>query len=292
MNTKKILLVLFFFMVSNHVLVFSQAKKMRTYMYLTYEKNSEGIKSLKVKLKYKENKKFRNLEKAQVHFFHGEDLQIELGGVESNHLGEIVLKLEKELVADSLGNYCFSAKYKGNEKHKKAKKELCIKDAEVEMSFNQKPEGRDIKIKAYELSDGNEVAINNEDVEISVPTLFGNLVLGTAKIDNGECVIEFPSDLPGDENGLLLITAKLVDSEIYGEVYKTETVPWGVKSSEINGGNATEKGKLWTYNAPIWMVVTLTVLLLGVWSHFGYVIYQMIKINKEGKEVEQPEDAT
>lgn len=280
---KKLILVLIVLVIGNQVLVFSQAKKKRTFMYLTYVKSSDGIKNLKVKLKYKENKKFRDLENAQVFFFHGEDSQNELGTVVSNHLGEAVLKLEEEIEADSLGNYCFSAKFKGNENHKKATKELCVKDAEITMSFNQKPESRDIEIKAYEVSGDQKIAISNENVVISVPTLFGNLVLGKASVQEGECVIQFPSDLPGDEDGMLLITAKIAESEIYGEVNKTEKVPWGIKSTEFNEGVGSEKGKLWTYNAPIWMVVTLAVLLLGVWSHFGYVVFKMFKINKEGK---------
>lgn len=289
-NIKKVIFLLCVFVFCTQINLFSQEKKKRTFMYLTYEKNNEGVKRLKVKLKYKENKKFFNLENAGVKFFYGEEFMEELGEIISNEEGEAVFEIKDELEPDSVGVFCFGAKYSGNEKHKKAKKEVCVKDAEIELVFNQKSESRIIHIKAHELINEGKNAINNEKIVISVPTLFGDLELGNSNIVNGSCSIEFPSDLPGDKDGFLLITAKIIDSEFYGNVYRSERVPWGMKTSYDNVNYSSEKGKLWTYNAPIWMVVTLTVLLLGVWSHFGYVIFQMYKINKEGKEIIKAEE--
>ena len=74
------------------------------------------------------------------------------------------------------------------------------------------------------------------------------------------------------------------DSEDFGDVEVREIIPWGAPKKQTEIEEADGKGKLWTYNAPFWMVITLIILMTGVWSHFGYVIYNLYKINKEGSK--------
>ena len=263
----------------------AQNELKRTYLKVYYTKNSDGSKSLKANITYRENRKFVAVQNETISFYSGVDLDKLIKKVKLNSNGEAVIIVPEELQADSLGFFYFAAMFKETETFKKSNKEISIKDSRLELSFNQKSEGRSITIKAFEIRDEEEdLPLSEEDVYIFVPTLFGNMQIGRSSLEDGSCVIEFPSDLPGDSVGNLEIIAKIIDSEVYGDVVKTEKIPWGIPKPIIQIEETNEKGKLWTYNAPLWMVITLSILLIGVWSHFGYVIYKMYKINKEGSE--------
>jgi hypothetical protein len=263
----------------------AQNELKRTYLKLYYTKNSDGLKSLTANISYKENRKFVPVKNETISFYSGVDLDELIKKVEINSNGEAVVVVPEELQADSLGFFYFAAKFKGTETYKRSNKEISIKDSRLELTFNQKSEGRTITVKAFEIRDEKEdLPLSEEDVYISIPTLFGDMQIGRASLEDGSCQIEFPSDLPGDSVGNLKIIVKIKDSEVYGDVVKTEKIPWGKPKSINQIEETNEKGKLWTYNAPLWMVITLSILLIGVWSHFGYVIYKMYKINKEGSE--------
>jgi len=260
----------------------SQEELKRTYLKLSYIKKSDGNKYLRASISYKENKKFVPYKDAELNFYLGEDFDELIENVKTNFKGEAQLIIPENIEADSTGVFYFSAKFKGDEKLKRASKSLSVKDAILELSFNQKSEGRIIDVNAYELLYEEKVSISDEEIIIAVPTLFGNMTLGKASLEDGFCQIEFPDDLPGDSLGNLEIIAMIIDSEDYGDVEKKEMIPWGLPKKLTEIEQSGSKGKLWTYNAPIWMVVTLVILLTGVWSHFGYVIYKMYRINKEG----------
>lgn len=263
----------------------AQDELKRTYLKLYYTKNSDGSKSLTANISYKENRKFVAVQNETISFYSGVDLDKLIKKVKTNSNGEVVIVVPEELQADSLGFFYFAAKFKETETFKRSNKEISIKDSRLELSFNQKSAGRTITVKAFEIRDEEEdLPLSEEDVYIFVPTLFGDMQIGRSSLEDGVCQIEFPSDLPGDSVGDLEIIAKIIDSEVYGEVVKTENIPWGKPKPIYQIEETSEKGKLWTYNAPLWMVITLSILLIGVWSHFGFVIYKMYKINKEGSE--------
>jgi len=263
----------------------AQVELKRTYLKLYYTKNSDGSKSLTANISYKENRKFVAVKSDTISFYSGADLDELIKKVEINSNGEAIILVPKELQADSLGFFYFAAKFKGTETFKRSNKEISIKYSRLELSFNQRSEGRSITVKAFEIRDEEEdLPLSEEDVYIFIPTLFGDMQIGSSSLEDGSCQIEFPSDLPGDSVGNLEIIVKIIDSEVYGDVVKTEKIPWGKPKPIYQIEETNEKGKLWTYNAPLWMVITLSILLIGVWSHFGYVIYKMYKINKEGSE--------
>lgn len=279
------LTILSLIFISVNIKVNAQDELKRTYLKLYYTKNSDGSKSLTANISYKENRKFVAVKNEKISFYSGVDLDELIKTVKINSNGEAVVVVPEEFQADSLGFFYFAAKFKGTEIYKRSNKDLSIKDSRLELTFNQKSEGRTITVKAFEIKDEEEdLPLSEEDVYIFIPTLFGDMQIGKGSLEDGSCQIEFPSDLPGDSVGNLEIIVKIIDSDVYGDVVKTEKIPWGKPKSINQIEETNEKGKLWTYNAPLWMVITLSILLIGVWSHFGYVIYKMYKINMEGSE--------
>jgi hypothetical protein len=100
--------------------------------------------------------------------------------------------------------------------------------------------------------------------------------------DQGRFTFEFPANLPGEADGTIHIIARIEENEQYANIETTRSYAWGVPSVvAVSGAQRT----LWTEIAPMWMIVTLTILLSGVWGHYIYVIIQLILINRESKKL-------
>lgn len=261
----------------------AQDKLDRSYLQLNYTKNSDG-KNLKANLRFKENRKFKPIINGKISFYTGIDLDELIEEVTTNSNGDASILVPEELEVDSAGYFYFAAEFEGTETLKKSYQDLSVKDARLELTFNQESEGRSITVHGFELTSDEELPLSEEDVVISVPTLFGEMKIGTSTLEDGSCLIDFPSDLPGDSLGNLQIIVKIEDSDDFANVVKTKMIPWGIPKPTSHVKEEMAKGKLWTHNAPLWMVITLLILLIGVWSHFGYIIYKLFKINKEGSQ--------
>ena len=85
-----------------------------------------------------------------------------------------------------------------------------------------------------------------------------------------------------DADGKVLVIAKVEENEQYANVETEMNYSWGVPS--MHGLSGSHRA-LWTPIAPMWMIVTLTVLLSGVWGHYIYVIIQLILIKRESKKL-------
>ena len=76
-----------------------------------------------------------------------------------------------------------------------------------------------------------------------------------------------------------MILARIDENEIYGNVQAEQASRWGVPTlHKIPIGYRA----LWTQVAPTWMIVTLVILLLGVWGHYTYAIINISRIRKQG----------
>lgn len=265
--------------------LYSQKELSKTYLKLSYTNNVDGTKSLTASLSFKEDKKFKPVRNESISFYSGVDLDELIGTVELNEKGLATAIIPEGHEADTAGIYFYAAKFKGSETLKKSSTDLSVKDAKLELDFSQKPDGKIISVKAYEINEeGGEVPISDEVVSVLVPTLFGNMLINKSTLEEGSCEMSFPNNLPGDSLGQLEIITKIIDSEAYGNVVKIEKIPWGVAKLPHQIKQTNAKGKLWTHNAPFWMVITLVILLTGVWSHFGYVIFKIFRIKKIGLE--------
>ena len=99
---------------------------------------------------------------------------------------------------------------------------------------------------------------------------------------SGNAEVKFTTEIPGDSLGNLKIICRVEDSKRYGTVETFQTIGWGIPTHPII---SKFRASLWTKIAPTWMIVTLTILLLGVWGHYAYVIYKLYKIRHAGKEL-------
>ncbi|MFC2117517.1 hypothetical protein ACFLTI_08915 [Bacteroidota bacterium] len=252
---------------------------------LVYE-NSKGIKTLTAILSFEGDESTMPVINETIEFYYqmGEEIT-KISNQDTDNNGKAVLTLSSDLMKfmDEEGTIQWKAIFPGNDKFTSTELSLSIKDIVMEVSFGLIDSVKSIIANVYELTvDGDQLPVEELDVYFFTPSLFGLLPIGEGWVEGGECFIDFPTSLPGDESGNLIVIAKIMESEIYGDIISENTIDW----AKIKDSDEFDTGKLWTSDPPLWMVIALFCLLGGVWSHYYFVFYKMVKIKKAGKKAE------
>ena len=91
--------------------------------------------------------------------------------------------------------------------------------------------------------------------------------------------------MPGDDKGNLVLVARVEDNENYGNLAVEKSVPWGkAVQAETHFWHRT----LWSTGnrAPIWLLFIALSIIIGVWGTIIYIVRNLIKIKKMGREYE------
>ncbi len=125
-------------------------------------------------------------------------------------------------------------------------------------------------------------AIKNVEIKIYAKKSFGLLPLspeGTSTDATGTVVIDFPTDLPGDSLGNVMVIAKIEDNDVLGNLEVIKEVKWGIPKFTFE---AFHNRALWgtAANAPLPLVISVTSMIVGVWGVIFYIISRLFKINK------------
>lgn len=120
------------------------------------------------------------------------------------------------------------------------------------------------------------------EVKFFVKKSFGLLPIGeegATTDENGEAVIEFPTDLPGDSVGNVQVVAKVEDNEELGALQTIKIINWG---KPIINDRSFYRRALWASgaNAPLPLVFIVTSMVLLVWGVIFFIIRQLFKIQK------------
>lgn len=260
-----------------------QETKISPYMLFSYLKNSDSQKMLQVKMTNITQTGEMPLPGLNIQFFNGETL---LGAATTDVTGSAVYTIDSSvtLVVSEDGTWPFSATFDGDTLVDAAYSELSITDVNLEMTLSEEEGKRTVTLTATMPTADGVIPVTGDEVGVYVPRMFSLLPAGTGVLDeNGMTVIEFPNDIPGDSLGNLTVIGRFNEHYLYGNVEKREVRVWGtqvVKAPPI-------QRSLWSTLAPKWMVVTLTIMLLGVWSQYMLVIINLIRIRRDGLKKEK-----
>jgi len=130
-----------------------------------------------------------------------------------------------------------------------------------------------------------DTAVSGVDVHFFVKKSFGLLPLEgdfTTTDENGEASVDFPTDLPGDVSGNVIVIARVEDDEKLGNVEAMKTVNWGIPV-KAESGVAVRSLSSSRDNAPWPLTITVTSLVVIVWGIIFYILYQLVLIKKAGK---------
>jgi len=181
--------------------------------------------------------------------------------------------------ANKDGTYSFIARYDGNDHMNGSESDLILKPAKLVMEPIEGDSAYTIKLQATALNADGPKPIADAKVSVYVKRMFSSLkvVEGTTDAD-GMVEVEFPKGLSGDQDANLIITAKIEETEEYGNLEANMTKQWGkAVSYEI-----TELPKaLWSDHPPVWMIVTFFVLMGTVWIHYMIIIFKLFRIKAD-----------
>ncbi len=252
---------------------------------LFYKKNTEDQMWLKATLVYYVDRQPISLKDQLVKFYAGEDSMILLGEAKTDREGVAQLQILNypEQAEDMDGVVRYFAEYEGNDSIIPTEMDLYIKDVNLQIVLELIDSVKTIQAIAFYKSEGEKIPVADEDIYFFVPRMFSDLSVGEDFLDeDGQVTIEFPDDIPGDADGYLEVVVRFDQHYLFGTVEKRQRVQWGMPTKhEIPKSYRA----LWTQIAPIWMIVTLSIMLVGVWSHYIFVIIQLIKIKRLGKNL-------
>jgi hypothetical protein len=94
--------------------------------------------------------------------------------------------------------------------------------------------------------------------------------------------IEYPGGIVGDSLGKVTIYAMIEENDNFGTVKGEAAISWGIPKQYYLAEKPTRE--LWTPVAPVWMIITLIIMLTGVWAHYVYAVVQLIMIKRISKQ--------
>lgn len=264
----------------------SVQKKTRTRLKLYYEKLPNNDKKIAIILTQGSGKKTTGVNNAEVLLitFDGEN-QIEITSLETDANGEIFLIVESNyrFPKDENGYSIIQANYSGNDSLKSSKKEIEFMDLNIDVTFDIIDSVKYISVSAFEIDSlGNRIPIEGIDLNIGVTRLYSTLFLEEVETDeDGIGSMEFPDDIPGDSIGNINVIVKVDEHDDYGTITKSAKIDWGtiVDYSIISNGRS-----LFGDEAPMWMIISVFIVLFGAWYHFILATVKVIKIKKLGKK--------
>ena len=158
----------------------------------------------------------------------------------------------------------------------------------IDFEFVEKDEEKLIFFTGVVYGQNDTLSLADDDLYFYVPRMFSDLMIAEGWFEeNGEGYVEFPSDIIGDSAGVVEVIARISEHFDYGYVEKRGFINWAVPFHAVV--REVPARELWTPIAPLWMIITLIIMLAGVWGHYIYAIYQLHKIKKLGKRSKNPD---
>ena len=249
----------------------------------TCTSTSDDSIQLKAIISVKHDEGAKLLANASVKFsFKENENVIRIGEAKTDFDGAAILKIpaHNTFARNEAQLINFKASYEGTTMFAAAEGEFALKPARLVVSFYTEDSVRYVKVTATQVNaDGSDSPLGPADVTVSVPKMFSMLKIASIKLDStGTGNAEFPKDIIGDSTGNLTVIASIDENDTYGNIQGKANVKWGLRKHLISPDRPSRE--LWTPIAPLWMIITLIVMLAGVWGHYIYAIVQLIMIKK------------
>ncbi len=253
--------------------VTAQDEEVATTLELMTIKKGQTVMHLVATLKADDGSSFEGTSGLEVGFYAVNDGQeLLLGSAPVNSKGKADFSAaDLSLVKpDESGYLHFTARFDGQGSFGASEASTQAMDAWLELEFFEEDSARYIRYSGFfKGPDGTVNPIADQDVYLYTPRMFSLMKLEDGWLESeGTAVAEFPKHVIGDTD--------------FGNVEASGTIGWAIpKHSERAEGPSRE---LWTPIAPLWMIVTLIIMLAGVWAHYFYAVWQLYMIRRDGKK--------
>ncbi len=280
--SSSIVLILIMVLNSNIYAAAANAKKAKTRIKIEYLKNEDNTKEIKASISAKQDKKYIPLKNINLIFYDQTDSAKLIATIKTDEKGVATLVLDADYQIGNVDNPAtFAVKFEGSEEYNPKTKQIEIRDVKLDVDYEVIDSVYTINVTAYEWVNGKQgKAVTDADVYVYVKRIFSLLKIGEGWIQDGKVSIEIPNDLPGDLKGNLHLVTMIPESDDYGTIMNKSTEKWGIAPPKHNTYADEDKRALWEPRAPLWMVITLSILIFGVFYHYFLIMYKLYKIRK------------
>lgn len=258
---------------------------------------SNGVRTVKVQLTRKENKKTIlvndvkspfNLYLNEVKVYDPADGTGFIGKLKINYEGEGVFVLPADFYKLTAGLHAFTfiVKMDSDPKYEDAEETITVADAKISVLFSGEDsvKGATATLTAWKDSASAYVPVSEKELKLCIKRTFNFLIFGEAGAltdSTGQVSGDLPMDLPGNADSTLTIFGRLEDDETYGTVEGGINIPWAVlpKKNPVRGRTLWSSGD----NAPLVLVISSLLIITIIWGTIFYLIRLLFKIKRLGK---------
>ncbi|MGZ2370088.1 c-type cytochrome [Ancylomarina sp. YFZ004] len=156
-----------------------------------------------------------------------------------------------------------------------------VTDVKIELNVDSEHKKLNAHLTGLK-KNGKRVGLEGVELSFLVKRQFGQLDVSgeEAYTDaNGELLIQFPTDLPGDREGQVDLLVKITDEDNYGQIEEKRVLSIGVPT---NPKNPLDERAMWgtRANAPIWIIATYVLGVIGIWGVIFLVLFQVFQLSK------------
>jgi len=250
---------------------------------------------LEVSTKNKTGKKFEPIKGIPVNVYFSEATENNLlGKVITGITGEgrVALPASFKTTWDSLSEFKFVVVSDSSAGVESLSGDVTIKKAILVIDTTSSEGIRTVTAQLKEKKGNEWVPVKDIEMKVGVKRLGGILSAGDEETytadSTGTTTAEFKKDsLPGDQQGNIVLVAKVEDNDTYGNLLVEKTVPWGVAFTPEK--NFFDQRTLWStrYRTPYWLLFMAYSIVIGVWGTLIYLVMQILKTRKMGREYDR-----
>lgn len=284
----RVFLLLNIFMIFNskiHAQDPEETEKRTANMNMNYFKHYDGTRSVTFRITSRAEGKLMLVSDLNI------DLYVEdtsgltkIGRIVTKDNGEATFILPNKLDAtmNTLRHLTFIAKVENDEIYSDIEETVSVNEANFDVSFNETDTSKQIKVSLSKFdSSGTKTPVADAEIKFYVQRMFSLLPIGgdyTYTGEDGELIIDFPEDLPGDSVGNVMVFVKIEENETFGNLEVMEIVQWGIP---VSMEQVSSRSLIAPRNeAPLYLLLIVNGTMIAVWGFLIYIAFQLVKIRR------------
>lgn len=265
-----------------------------TLLSLRYFLAENKVPYVDVNTRKKVGRKFEPVKNIPVNVYFNEASSANLLGkvvTGTNGVGRVALPASFKASWDSMDEFKFLAVSDSTPGEESLTSDITIKKAVLVIDTSSAEGIRSVTAQLKEKKGNEWVPVKEIEMKLGIKRILGNLTAGEAETytsdSSGTARAEFKRDsIPGDEKGNIILVARVEDNDSYGNLVVEKSVPWG---KAVRADTHFWHRTLWSTGnrAPVWLLFMALSIMLGVWGVIFYLIRQLFKIKKMGREYDR-----
>ena len=206
---------------------------------------------------------------------------------DENGMAKAVIPASLKSIWDGASSHTFIVVAEGTSKEEETSSEFTITKSKITIETSPAEHTKSITVRVMKLNNGEWVPAKDVEIKIGVQRLGGLLPVEDEESyttdSTGTATAEFKKvGLPGDQQGKLMLTARVEDNDELGNLIIDKSVPWGIATKPDN--NFFARRTLWStrFKTPLWLLFMAYSIGIGVWGTLIYLVGQIIKIKRLG----------